>query len=262
MHSCLYEGQVKHRRFAPTVHTFTTRLFYTYLDLDELGEIFRGRWLWSTRYPTLAWFRRADYFGDARVPLKTAVCDRVERETGRRPAGPIRLLTHLRYFGYVFNPVTFYYCFDPTDQYIETIVAEITNTPWGERHTYVLPRENDISLSNDLHFLFGKDFHISPFMPMEIRYDWSFVTPGHHLHVHMQNIQNEHKIFDATLNLRRKPLNATTCARVLTLYPLMTVKVIGIIYWQALRLFLKRTPLYTHPNKLKTHGGAESAKSI
>ena len=136
------------------------------------------------------------------IPLKTAVCDRVEQETGRRPGGPIRLLTHLRYFGYVFNPVSFYYCFDPTDRYVETIVAEITNTPWGERHTYVLPREKDISFSNDLHFRFGKDFHISPFMPMDIRYDWSFVTPGHCLHVHMENVKGGEKVFDASLSLR------------------------------------------------------------
>ena len=264
MHSCLYEGQVKHRRFAPKVHTFNTRLFYTYLDLDELGRVFSRRWLWSTHYPSLAWFRRSDYLGDVNVPLKTAVCDRVEHETGQRPGGPIRLLTHLRYFGYVFNPVSFYYCFDPTDSFVDTIVAEITNTPWGERHTYVLPREKNISSSNDLHFRFGKDFHISPYMPMDIRYDWSFITPGQNLHVHMENIQNEHKIFDATLNLHRKPLNAMTCARVLTRYPLMTFKVIIIIYWQALLLFLKRTPFYTHPakHKLKTHGGAESAKPL
>ena len=264
MHSCLYEGQVKHRRFAPKVHTFNFRLFYTYLDLDELGQVFSGRWLWSTRYPSLAWFRRSDYLGDVSVPLKTAVCVRVEEETGRRPSGPIRLLTHLRYCGYVFNPVSFYYCFDPTDSFVETIVAEITNTPWGERHTYVLPREKNISSSNDLHFRFGKDFHISPFMPMDIRYDWFFVTPGENVRVHMENQHKDLKVFDVTLTLNRKPLDTATCTRVLIIYPLMTVKVISIIYWQALLLFLKRTPFYTHPAKLKikTDGGAESAKPL
>ena len=264
MHSCLYEGQVKHRRFAPKVHTFNFRLFYTYLDLDELGQVFNRRWLWSTRYPTLAWFRRSDYLGNANIPLKTAVCDRVEEETGRRPGGPVRLLTQLRYCGYVFNPVSFYYCFDPTDSFVETIVAEITNTPWGERHTYVLPREKNISSSNDLQFRFGKDFHISPFMPMDIQYDWSFVTPGENLRVHMKNQHKDQKVFDATLILNRKPLNATTCTRVLIMYPLITVRIISIIYWQALLLFLKGTPFYTHPAKLKTetHGGAESAKPL
>ena len=264
MHSCLYEGRVNHRRFAPKAYAFDFRLFYAYLDLDELDQVFARRWFWSTRHPAPAWFRRSDYLGPENVPLKTAVCDRVERETGHRPLGPIRLLTHLRYFGYVFNPVSFYYCFDPADRSIEALVADITNTPWGERHAYVLPREQSISPSNSLRFRFGKDFHVSPFMPMDIAYDWLFDPPSEHLSVHMHNFQNGQKVFDAILELNRRPLDGRTCARMLASYPLLTVKVIGTIYWQALRLFLKRTPFYTHPSKLKpdTHGGAESAKPL
>ena len=263
MHSCLYEGHVKHRRFYPKVHTFTSRLFFAYLDLDELDQVFSGRWLWSTRHPALAWFRRSDYLGDANVPLKTAVCDRVEKDTGLRPVGPIRLLTHLRYCGYVLNPVSFYYCFDSTDSFVETIVAEITNTPWDERHTYVLPRQQNISSSTDLHFRFGKDFHISPFMPMDIRYDWHFVIPGETLRVHMENQHKNYKVFDATLTLNRKNLDGRTCARVLIMYPLITVKVVSMIYWQALQLFLKRTQFYSHPGKHRStkYGKAESANS-
>ena len=139
MQSCLYNGWVRHRRFAPRAHAFRYRLFMAYLDLTELDHVFRGRWFWSTRRPALAWFRRADYLGNPSVPLDQAVRDAVERDTGMRPRGPIRLLTHLRYFGHGFNPVSFYYCFDPADTRVETIVAEITNTPWAERHAYVLP---------------------------------------------------------------------------------------------------------------------------
>jgi len=168
MYSCLYEGWVRHRRYAPRAHAFRYRLFMLYLDLDELDTVFRGRWLWSTRRPALAWFRRADYLGDARVPLKQAVLDRVEQATGRRPRGPVRLLTHLRYCGHCMNPVSFYYCFDETGERVDTVVAEITNTPWGERHVYVLPVDPDQRV---LHFRFDKRLHVSPFMAMDLNYD-------------------------------------------------------------------------------------------
>ena len=264
MHSCLYEGQVEHQRFAPKKHRFRFPLFLTYLDLDELEVVFRHRWLWSTSYPAPAWFRRSDYFGDANVPLKTAICNLVEDRTSQRPTGPIRLLTHLRYFGYVFNPVSFYYCLDSSGQSVETIVAEITNTPWGERHTYVLPKEQNISKSHNLQFRFEKGFHISPFMPMDIQYNWIFGVPTEKILVHMENQHQDGKVFNATMHLRRTPLTAANCARVLVSYPLMTVQVIGAIYWQAFRLFLKRTPFYSHPIKLKIHsqGGAEPAKPL
>ena len=99
--------------------------------------------------------------------------------TGARPAGPIRLLTHLRYFGYSFNPVSFYYVFDATDTRVETIVAEITNTPWKERHAYVLPVAGAARAGGRAwRFSFEKQFHVSPFMPMDMRYDWRFGAPA------------------------------------------------------------------------------------
>ena len=148
MHSALYIGRVRHRRFAPRRHAFEYGLYMAWLDLAELDRVLRGRWLWSARRPAPARFRRTDYLGDPCVPLDRAVRDRVEQETGVRPAGPIRVLTHLRYFGLCFNPVTFYYCYDPADTRVETIVAEITNTPWKERHSYVLTDERNEGIGN------------------------------------------------------------------------------------------------------------------
>ncbi len=261
MHSCLYEGRVRHRRFAPRQHQFEYRLFYAYLDLDELDKAFARRWLWSSTKPALAWFRRSDYLGDKHVPLKQAVMDRVEQATGQCPRGPIRLLTHLRYFGFVFNPVSFYYCFDQLDTRVETIVAEITNTPWGERHAYVLPIDGDQPSQRHMHFNLQKDFHVSPFLPMTMDYHWTFTAPEERLKVHMINRQSDKLMFDATLTLSRKPLSAANCAGVLARYPLMTMKVIGAIYWQALRLFLKRTPFYNHPAKLDT-SNEDDTKSV
>jgi DUF1365 family protein len=264
MNSCLYEGLVRHRRFEPKAHSFIYSVVYAYLDLDELDQVFAGRWLWSTTKPAPVRFRRKDYLGDPTVSLKTAVCQRIERETGHLPSGPIRVLSHLRHFGFSFNPVSFYYCFDSTDSFVETIVAEITNTPWNERHAYVLPQHQSLIHSEGLRFRFGKVFHVSPFMPMNLQYDWVFGSPGQCLMVHMKNMNHDRTMFDARLTLERQPINGFSCARGLIRYPMMSMKVLGAIYWQALKLFLKRMPFYSHPSKLKhtTHGGASSAKVL
>jgi hypothetical protein len=213
-----------------------------YLDLAELDEVFRGRWLWSAERPALAWFNRADYLGDAAVPLDEAVRERVRCETGVRPRGPIRLLTHLRMFGHCFNPVSFYYCFDALGERVETVLAEITNTPWRERHAYVLPARD-----GELHFRFGKSFHVSPFMPMALEYDWRFGAPGRHLAVHMANHDSSGKVFDATLALERREIGAASLAGALARHPFMTLRVLGAIHLQALQLWAKRVPSYTHP---------------
>ena len=262
MHSCLYAGQVRHRRVTPKPHAFNYRIYYVYLDLDELDHVFAKRWLWSTRRPALAWFRRTDYLDRQSTSLKQAIADMVEQHTRQRPLGPIRLLTQPRYFGYVFNPVSFYYCYDENDTHLETIVAEVNNTPWGERHIYVLPQYQDASPAKYLSVKLDKEFHVSPFMPMDIQYQWLFTSPAEQLSVHMANYHEGKKIFDATLTLQKKPITAMNCAGVLLRYPIMTLKIISAIYWQALKLLVKGTPVYDHPVKLADpQGGADTAKS-
>jgi hypothetical protein len=250
MQSCLYAGSLRHRRFGPRPHAFRYDLFMAYLDLAELEDVFRGRWLWSTQRPALAWFRRADYLGDATRPLDEEVRERVWRETGRRPRGPIRLLTHLRMFGHCFNPVSFYYCFDARGERAETIVAEITNTPWKERHAYVLPAAASASGAGRLRFRFDKQFHVSPFLPMALAYDWRFSVPRERLAVHMEDLRGGEKVFDATLALERREITGASLAGALARHPAMSAKIVAAIYWQALRLWLKGAPFHTHPAKL------------
>jgi DUF1365 family protein len=251
MHSCLYTGWVQHRRTEPKVNRFRYRLFMAYLDLAELPTVFDGFWFWSTKRSALARFAREDYHGDASKPLDTAVRDFVQERTGARPQGPIRMLTHLRYFGYCFNPVTFYYCFDQSGENVETIVAEITNTPWKERHAYVLPVSSAEKVgAKTFRYQFGKDFHVSPFMPMDCNYDWRFAAPADGLFVHMENWREGRVVFDATMNLHRQPINSANLAHALLAFPAMTAKVVAGIYWQALKLYFKRTPFFTHPVKL------------
>jgi DUF1365 family protein len=257
MQSALYSGWVSHRRVQPTRNAFRYRLFMVWLDLAELDRVFAGRWLWSTRRPAPARFVRADYLGPVDRPLDEAVRDLVRERTGVRPAGAVRMLTHLRYFGYCFNPVTFYYCYDRADR-LESIVAEITNTPWGERHQYVLPAATAALDGPHRVWRFGKDFHVSPFMPMTVDYEWRFGLPGERLHVHMVNRARDDapgaRTFDATLALERREITGASLARALAGYPLMTAKVIALIHWQALRLIAKRTPFHVHPAKVAAPG--------
>jgi len=219
-----------------------------YLDLDELPTLFEGRWFWSTRRAAIARFRREHHLGDPTRPLAECVRDLVERDTGRRPEGPVRLLTNLSYFGYCFNPVSFYYCYGEDGQRLEAIVAEVNNTPWGEQGTYVMTVAQD-DASRTFMFCPEKKMHVSPFMPMDIDYEWRLSRPGSRLGVNMSNLRDGERIFDAGMSLARTPLTAMSMARVLAAYPFMTVKVIAAIYWQALRLWMKRVPFHVHPAK-------------
>jgi uncharacterized protein len=254
MHSALYTGSVSHRRRAPRRHLFRYPLFMVWLDLAELGEAFRGRWLWGVERRALAAFWRADHMGDPRLPLDRCVRDLVARATGRTPAGPIRLLTHLRYFGYCFNPVSFYYCYDQAGRAVETIVAEVNNTPWGERHCYVLGAEAaraaavpGTDATPVRRWLSDKQLHVSPFMPMDLQYEWQLSEPAAVLRVHMRCLRSAQPLLDATLTLRRRPLGGAALAATLLRFPWMTLRVISAIHWQALRLWLKRVPYHPHP---------------
>ena len=255
--SAIYEGWIRHRRRQPRAHEFRYRMFQLYLDLDELPSLFEGRWLWSLDRANLAQVRRRDCYGDAALSIADAVRARVERETGRRPTGPIRLLTHGRYFGRTMNPVSVYYGFADDGHTLEWVLAEITNTPWGERHAYFLPAAQAQRRGRALHWEFDKQFHVSPFIAMQRRYRWALTAPGDSLHVHMDVVQDGQREFDATLALERRDWNAGTLASSLARYPFLTTGVAAGIYWQAARLWLKRVPFHSRPSQAPVpHGEA------
>jgi len=247
--SCLYEGRVRHLRRTPVRHAFEMPLFLTWLDLAELPRVFAGRWLWSTTRPAPARFRREDHWGDPSVPLDRAVRDLVEGQSGERPEGPIRLLTHLRFLGYVFNPVSFYYCFD-RDEGLRAVVAEVTNIPWKERHCYVLVPEEPAGPDGLLRLRTPKAFHVSPFLGMDAVYHWRLSRPGRELRVHIASHDAAgNPFFDADLRLSRREITTGALARVGVRYPWMTAQVVAGIYWQALRLRRRGVPVHPHPRE-------------
>lgn len=244
LNSAIYDGRIRHRRFEPVEREFEYRIFMAYLDLDELPEVMSVHPLWSTRPRSPVRFRRADYLGPDDQPLRESVCDLVESRTGRRPAGPVRMLTHLRFWGVNFNPATFYYCFDETGESVETVLAEVTNTPWGEQHTYLVdqPRRPGI-LAADV----AKRMHVSPLMGMDHRYELVFADPGRMLSVHMASRSHDELHFDATLRLERREISRGLLGRLLTTRVPMPVKVLGGIHLEAARTWLAGARYHPHP---------------
>jgi DUF1365 family protein len=241
MRSAFYEGTIRHRRFAVREHAFRHKISMAYIDLDELPRLLDGRL--TERGFGLVRFRREDYFGDPAVPLDDAIRALVAERTGAAgPDGPIGLLTQLRTLGRCFNPVSFYYC-HRADGTLHTVVAEVTSTPWGQRHAYVLPAGDTRVIHGD----FDKRLHVSPFMPMDQHYTWSSTRPeatNPMLSVHIESREGGERAFDATLQLKRKPFTRRTAGR----HPAATLRVLALIYAHALVLALKRVPVHARPS--------------
>jgi uncharacterized protein len=268
--SAVYLGDIRHRRHLPREHAFAYPTAMLLLDLDELPEALDGHRGWGVERRAPLSIRRVDHHGDPTVPLADAIRDTVARQTGRRPTGPVRLLTKPRILGRAFNPVTFAYCFAPDGRTLQAVLAEVTNTPWGERHAYVVDvrdAESSPGTSGDRtaedgpssagartspeQFTWGIDkaFHVSPFMAMDHRYRWRLGVPGERLFVHLESHRAGERVFDATLTLRRRPLDAAGLRAFVRRQPLGTLADVARIYGHALALAVKRVPHFPHPDR-------------
>jgi DUF1365 family protein len=245
LESAIYEGSVRHRRFGPVAREFSYRIFMVYLDLDEVGESMSIHPCWSTRPRSPVRFRRSDYLGPAALPLDACVRDAVERETGTRPGGPVRMLTNLRYFGMVENPVSFYYCFEPDGTSLQAVVAEVTNTPWGDRHAYVV--DGRFADGARVCSRLDKALHVSPLMDMEHSYELSFGRPRETVPVHIKSEKDGITAFDATLNLSRTEMTPRSMSRILATYPPMSLRVKSGIYRQAALTWLAGAKFHPRP---------------
>lgn len=240
-HDSLYIGEIEHRRFTPRENSFTYGVSYYFLDLEKASDMFNGKILFTFNKPGLLSFWEKDYLKAQEV--RETITD----ATGKESLGPIRILTNISYFGFCFNPVSFYYCYGVDGRTLEFIVSVITNTPWGEKHRRVFEFQNKTKQVYE----FSKDFHVSPFMPMEIDYTWVFENPDQRLSVFMQNRNPNESgvIFDSTLTLKREPLTKSAMVSAFLRFPFLTFKTVAAIYYQALKLYIKRVPVHTHPLK-------------
>lgn len=254
--SAIYQGSIRHRRRQAPEREFRYSLALAYIDLEELPALLDGRLLCGR--PGLVRFRRGDYLGEERVPLARSVRDLVAAQTGVRPLGPIRLLANLSTFGHCFNPVSFYYCMDESSETVQAVVAEVTNTPWGERHSYVLAGAHAPVLTGS----FVKALHVSPFMGMDSRYEWRLTAPAETLSVHIASSSEGCPVFDVTLSMRRRELTRATLARMSARYPAAALRALALIYGQALRLKLKGAPTYPHPGRSTRAGVLGDARVL
>jgi hypothetical protein len=250
---------ISHRRLATqatanVAHDFRYSTLTPLLFLDELDELAAMHSRWSVTRPNAAWFRRRDYLGDASVSLDTAVRDEVAARSRRRPTGDIAMLGHVRLWGWLFNPLCVYYCFDESGQRVDQILLEVRNTPWHERHLYVLDGAST-------HHRFAKAMHVSPFLGMDHEYVFTWSVPGDHLSLHLGNRRGEERIFDASLSLTRREITPASMGALVWRRPFQTLSVSAGIYRQALRLWRKKAPFHSHPRRLEKKAAAGAAKA-
>jgi DUF1365 family protein len=244
----LYKGTLRHRRFAVKPHSFTYGLFLAWLDIDRIPETMAATPFTACNRFAWASFDDRDHQGDTRRSLRERLAGGAGAQRLHLPAGPIYLLTNLRYLGYCFNPISLYYCYGREGE-IELIVAEVNNT-FGESCCYWLtPDRGNGAGTKSLRFRCPKTMHVSPFLGMDLDYEFAMTRPGTDLVVQMNTIERGQRrtALDATLRLHYEPWSTATVGAALARHPWMTAKVIAAIHWEALRLWLQRVPVFPYP---------------
>jgi uncharacterized protein len=238
--SGVYRGVVRHRRFVPVPHEFQYQLFMSLLDIDRVDALVGVSPLVSRNRWNLATFDDRDHLGDPKRSLRDRLRDHARDHDTTLPDGPVFLLTHLRYAGYVFNPISLYYCCDDEGR-LRRVLADVRNT-YGGRRSYWLDPVDDVP--HRFRASAAKSLYVSPFMPMAADYEFLLTRPADTLVAHMNVTSRDggERMFDATLELERRPWTAGAIHRALAGYPLMTAKVIAAIHYQAIKLRLRGVP--------------------
>lgn len=244
MKSSLYVGSIAHHRRIPIEHRFQYPFFMWFLNLDELNELpSLGRWFSVNRW-ALSRFYRPDYYGDPTLSLADSIKKRMEELTGTEVVGHVCGLLNMRTLGLYFSPVNFYYGYDDKGKFTH-FLAEVSNTPWNERHQYGYAIENS-GLTPD----HPKQFHVSPFNSVNQHYRWKLKPPGETISVQLAVDDERGHIFEAKLNLQRKPLSIRSVRKELLRKPAMTLFIIAGIYWQALKLYRKGVPYVPYEKEM------------
>lgn len=247
MASFLYLGQVRHRRKRPKLNAFTYPLFMPLIDLDEIEQLSSSVRFFSLNRFNWAQLKRSDYLADMpQFCLKEAAIAKLKELTGYECHGKVQMLGQLRYLGIYFSPINCFYCYNP-DGELDYLLAEVSNTPWLEKHYYAVP-------AKEMPQMQQKVFHVSPFMGLDMAYLWRFKAPANRLLLHLENHDSQGLLFDATLTMIQKPLNSRTLIKTLLRIPAMTLSVVLRIYWQALKIWLKGIPYVPYPKSGVKHG--------
>lgn len=260
MNSCLYECQVFHRRFLPKPHEFLYRVFLFALDLDELPELCRKVSLLRHNRPGLYNFRDDDHFqivpGDARANAEAFLA---QNGIVEKPAR-ILLLTNARVLGYVFNPISIWFCYRADGSPLAAI-AEVGNT-FGELKPFLVPVKEGA-----FHLRTIKHYYVSPFSDLDLEFDFRFALPGEKLSVYIDDYQGSEKTFISTLTGQRTELTTGKLAAFTLKYPLITLRVIFLIHWHALLLWMKKVPFHRkeantqlQKDVLRPHSSLKNAK--
>ena len=243
----ILEGRVHHQRSEPTEHQFDYALNLAAIRLDDINGFTHRSNLLRKDKPGVFTFQRADFHGPRHISIDQSVRNTVFQSTGAAIEGPILLVGMLRHFGHSFNPVSFYLCYNKAETAVEYIVAEITNTPWGQRYAYVLgPKQNTGTLTHHIYD-FDKLFHVSPFHGMQQKYHWEFTFTESDISICMKNIENEKCIFTATYAASFKTATRKSINALFYKFPAASLRAITLIYLNALKLRIKKIPFYEHP---------------
>lgn len=243
MNSSIYTGWVRHRRYQPKSHAFKYDMFLLSLDLDELSQGIKFGWLFRVEQWALLSFRHKDYLGGEGKLTRDKVWNLITKLGGENHHGKVVMLGQLRCFGVYFSPVNFYYCHDAKGE-LQYLLAEVSNTPWGERHCYLVePKQNSLT---------DKVFHVSPFMNEAMHYRWRFTSLNPQLYLNIENItEGNERLFDATIVMNQQKLTAKNLVKNLIRIPAMTVKTMLGIHWEAVKLYVKGVPYVTYVKKQK-----------